>query len=40
MACAGLADVINVRVLLAFSAVLLLVVAFGRGGAGDRASGS
>jgi len=29
MACAGLADVINVRVLLAFSAVLLLVVAFG-----------
>jgi MFS family permease len=29
MAAAGLADVINVRVLLAFSAVLLLVVAFG-----------
>jgi len=29
MACAGLADVINVRVLLAFSAVLLLVVAAG-----------
>jgi len=29
MACAGLADIINVRVLLAFSAVLLLVVALG-----------